>query len=117
MKMASFEKAMGAAAQFLGYLGEMSALKYQPEFATWQAQQTATLYQWQAKMDIYKMKIAQAYQQSNIKLAGQIAAEAAATQQGYNIELAKMDIEASKQQAIYSGAGSLFGTTIGWIFG
>jgi len=48
MKMASFEKAMGATAQFLGYLSEQSQLKYAPKFATWTAQNAADFAAWQA---------------------------------------------------------------------
>jgi len=117
MKLASFEVAMGQAAQFLGYLGEMSALKYQPVFQTWAAQQQANLYQYQAKMDIYKTQLQQAYQQQNLILAGNIAAEAAEQQHIWDVEITEMEIEAANQQAAAEGAGKVFGTTLGWIFG
>lgn len=52
MKIASFEKAMGTASQFLGYLSEQSQLKYTPGFATWQAQTNANLTQYQAQIEI-----------------------------------------------------------------
>ena len=113
MKMASFEKAMGAASQFLGYLGEMSALKYQPEFATWQAEQQAKLYQYQAQMDLYKLKLQQCYNQQNLILAGNIAAQAAAQQHQWDTEIAQMEIEAANQQAMYSGVGGI----LSWIVG
>ena len=51
MKMASFEKAMGAAAQFLGYLSEQSQLAYAPQFATWSAQTSANMIQYQAQIE------------------------------------------------------------------
>ena len=113
MKMASFETAMGQAAQFLGYLGEMSQLKYQPEYATWQAQQLANMQAWQAKIDVMKMAINQAYAQQNIKLTGQIQSQLSEQEHGYNIELAEIEIEANQQAAAAEGAGNLMGTASG----
>ncbi len=113
MKMANFEKSIGQAAQFLGYLGEMSALKYQPKYQTWAAQQQANLYQYQAQMDIYKTQLQQAYAQQNMLLAGQIAADAASQQHIWDVEMAEMELEAANKQAMYSGIGGLFGTTVG----
>jgi len=113
MKMASFETAMGQAGQFLGYLSEQSQLKYQPQFQTWAAQQQANLYQYQAKMDIYKTQLQQAYQQQNLILAGNIAAAAAAQQNIWDVEMAEMTLEAQKAAAQAEGAGKLFGASIG----
>lgn len=113
MKMASFETAMGQAAQFLGYLGEMSQLKHQPKYQTWAAEQQAKLYQYQAKMDIYKTQLVQAYAQQNMILQGEINAEAAAQQNIWDVEMAEMEIEAANQQAAAQGMGNLFGTTVG----
>lgn len=117
IKMASFENAMGQAGQFLGYLGEMSQLKYQPEYQTWAAQQQANLYQYQAKIDIYKTQLQQAYAQQNIILTGQINAAMQEDTQAFELQMAEMEIEAANKQAMYSGIGSIVGTTIGGIFG
>jgi len=117
MKLASFEKAMGAAGQFLGYLSEQSQLKYQPEFATWQAEQMAKMQAWQAQIDIQKMAINQAYQQQNINLQAQLTSQLSAQQHGYDIELAEMEIEANQKAAKAKGIGSIFGTVLGFLFG
>ena len=116
MKMASFETAMGQAGQFLGYLSEQSQLKYAPEFATWQAEQLAKLQAWQAKIDIYKMELNQAYQTQNIQLQAQLTSQLAEQQHGYDIELAEMELEANQKAAKAQGTGNLLGTIIGGIF-
>lgn len=117
MKMASFEKAMGAAGQFLGYLSEQSQLKYAPEFATWQAEQLATMQVWQGKLDVYKMELNQAYQTQNMKLQAQLTSQLNAEQNQYNVELAEMELEANNKIAMMQGVGGLFGTVLGFIFG
>jgi len=117
MKMASFENAMGQAAQFLGYLGEQTQLKNQPAYLTWQAQQQATLYQYQATMDLYKIRIQQAYAQNNMILAGQIAATAAAKLAADNVNLAQMEIDANAQAAKAQGFGNILGIIITGFFG
>ena len=116
MKLASFENTMGQAAQFLGYLGEMSQLKYQPAYATWQAQQQANLYQYQAKMELYKTQLVQAYAQQNMQLQAQLNMQAQNDQQAFELQIAQMEIEASNQQATAEGIGSIFGAIIGGIF-
>ena len=112
MKMASFEKAMGAAGQFLGYLSEQSQLQYQPEFATWQAEQLATMQAWQASFDKYKMDLNAAYQTQNTLLQGQLLAEQAEIQHGWDIEMLEMEIEATQQAAAAEGFGNLLGTLL-----
>jgi len=49
MKLASFEKAIGAMGEFLGYLSAQSQLAYAPTLATWNAQQQANLTAYQAQ--------------------------------------------------------------------
>jgi len=117
MKLSSFEMAMGQAAQFLGYLGEMSQLKYQPQYQTWAAQQQANLYQYQAKIDLYKTQLQQAYQQQNLILQNQLTQNLQDDQQAFELQISEMEIEAANQQAAAEGAGNLVGTTIGGIFG
>ena len=51
MKMASFEKALGAAGEYLGYLSEQTRLAYQPKMATWSAQQQANLMTYQGQIN------------------------------------------------------------------
>jgi len=117
MKMASFEKGMGAMAQYLGFLSEQSQLAYAPEFATWQAKQMATLQQWQAQMDVYKMELNQAYQTQNMQLQAQLTSQLNTQQHQFDIELAEMELEANQQIATAQGIGGLFGTVLGFIFG
>lgn len=107
MKMASFETAMGQAAQFLSYLGEMSQLKNQPAYQTWVAQQQANLYQYQAKIDIYKTQLQQAYQQQNLILQGQITSGLNAEQNAFELKITEMELEAQKQAAQATGAGQM----------
>jgi len=117
MKMSSFEKAMGAASQFLGYLSEQSQLKYQPEFATWQAEQMAKMQAWQGKLDVYKMELNQAYQTQNMQLQAQLQSQLNQEQNAFDLQLAEMELEANQKAATASGAGNLFGTILGFIFG
>ena len=77
----------------------------------------ATMQAWQGKMDIYKMEINQAYQTQNMQLEAQLQSQLNAEQNQFNIELAEMEIEANAQIATAQGAGSLFGTILGFIFG
>jgi len=51
MKMASFEKALGAAGEYLGYLSEQSQLAYQPKVLTWQAQTQSDLIRYQEQIN------------------------------------------------------------------
>lgn len=117
MKMASFEKGMGAMAQFLGYLSEQSQLAYQPEFATWQTEQLANLKHWQGQLDILKIDLNAAYQTQNTILQAELTSQLNEQQQQYNIELAEMEIEANQKIAMAQGIGGIFGTILGFLFG
>ncbi len=117
MKMASFEKGMSAMNNFLGFMSEQSQLAYAPEFATWQAEQMATMQAWQGKMDIYKMELNQAYQTQNMVLQGEIQSQLNTEQNEFNLLLAEMEIEANQKIALYQGIGGIFGTILGWLFG
>ncbi len=115
MKMASFEKAMGAMASFLGFMSEQSQLAYAPKFATWQAEQMAKMQAWQASFDVYKMELNQAYQTQNILLQGQIQSDYAEQIHGYDIELAEMEIEMNQNIAQAQGTGQLIGSASGLV--
>ena len=172
MKMASFEKAMGATAQFIGYLANESLKAYAPKMAQWEkeAQYRLTEYgveasygmakadleasyalagygvaaeygmagyqakvqgalaqfqvnamaimtEWQGKMDLYKMEINQAYAQDNIDLANQWTQTLQDDQQAHEEILTEMELEAANAQAAAEGAGNIFGTIIGFLFG
>jgi len=117
LKLASFERAMGVTAQYLGYLSTQSQLAYQAEYATWQAEQLAKIQAWQAQIDFKKMQLAQCYQQQNLKLSAQLQSQLAQQQHQYDLELAQMEIEASQRAAAAEGAGNLFGTIIGAFLG
>lgn len=114
LKMASFETAMGQAGQFLGYLSEQSQLKYAPEFATWQAEQMATMSQWQGQMDLLKAEINQAYQTQNIRLTAQLQEQLNAQQHQFNIELEQMKVDAANEAAKTEGFWSIIGTVLGF---
>ena len=70
---------------------------------------------WSAQSDIYKMGIAQAYDQDNLILAGEIESTFLAEQQEHDIVLAEMEIEHEKAQAQAEGAGSFIGQILGGI--
>lgn len=117
IKLASFETAMGQAGQFLSYLSTQSQLQYAPEFATWQAQQQAKMYQWQGQMDILKLEINQAYQQQNITLTAQLQQQLNTQQHQFELELQRIELEANEKAAKAEGFWGFLGTIFGWIFG
>lgn len=102
----------GVAAEY-GIAGYQA--KVQATMAQFQTDTLAVMKEWQGKFDLMKMELNQAYNQGNIELAGQIAANAASQQHLYNIELAEMEIEAAQQAAMAEGAGNLLGTASGAI--
>ena len=117
MKMASFEKALGAAGEYLGYLSQQSQLAYQPKYATWQAQQQANLAAYNARvqaklteyaqqMDVYKMQIAQAYEQQNMQLAHQLTMQELEFQANAEKDIIQMQIEANERAAKQAGKGT-----------
>ena len=124
MKMASFEKALGAAGEYLGYLSQQSQLAYQPKYATWQAQQQANLAAYNAQvqaklteyaqqMDVYKMQIAQAYEQQNMQLAHYFTMQELEFQANAERDIIKMQIEANERAARQAGKGQVVGTMVG----
>ena len=115
MKMASFENALGLSAQYLGYLSEQSQLAYAPKLATWQAKQQAKIVAYQAKVEVYKMKLNQAYTQNNMSYAAEIAADVAHQQNVWDVEMAVMEMENNAEIAKAQGAGNLLGTIIGGV--
>jgi len=65
MKLASFEKSIGAMGEFLGYLSAQSQLAYAPKSATWSAQQQANLAAYQAQQEANRLQY-QAQQQTKL---------------------------------------------------
>lgn len=116
MKMASFERAMGHAGEFLGYLSQQSQLKYAPDFANWQMEQEAKMMEWQGELDIYKQQLAACAAMKQIALQGKIQSELAAKQHAWDKELMQMEIEANEKASIWGGLGQLFGFLFGWLF-
>ena len=89
MKLASYETAIGQAAQFLGYLGDETQKKYM-----------AQLYAWQGKLDIWKAQ-----------LSANTSMDIAQMQADLSMELAEMELEAANAQ----GAGKFWGSIIGFL--
>jgi len=87
------------------------------DLAVFQIKTQAKMANWAAKMDIYKLGILQAYNQSNTLLQAQIDKDAAAQQHIWDVERAEMEIEAANAQAAAQGIGNIVGTIIGGIFG
>lgn len=99
MKLSSFENAMGRTAQYLGYLSNESYLAYQPK-----------LMEWQAKFDVYKMQLNQAYQQQNMQLQAQLTGQLQQQQNAFQMEMFQMELEASQNQAKTQGLWNIIGT-------
>jgi len=85
------------------------------DMAVFQIESEVKMAEWSAKTDIYKMGIAQAYAQNNIRLAGDIAADAAETQFENNKILLEMKLEADQQAAAAEGAGTVLGGASGLV--
>ena len=112
MKMASFENALGLSAQFLGYLSEQSQLANAPKTATWMAQQTRKLAEFQANIEIYKTKLQQAYTVDNMYTAQKIQMELNEQMHGFNVALAEMEMEWGQEAAKAEAQGSISGTIV-----
>ena len=115
MKMASFENALGQAGQFLGYLARQSMYGHSVEMAQWQMEQQAKLVQYQANIDIFKIKLQDAYTKENMYLQQQLQSDLNAQVHSYNVELAEMEIEAAKEKAKWDAGMNLFGIILGGI--
>jgi len=83
------------------------------DLAVFQIKTQATMANWAAKMDIYKLGINQAYQQANMNLAAQIDSAAASQQHIWDVEMAEMEIEANQKAAAAEGGGKIVGTLLG----
>ena len=114
MKMSSFENALGMSAHFLNYLDVQSQLQHAPKEATWRMKEQAKLLQYQANVDIWKMKINQAYTVGNMKYAQELTDWGNAKQHQYNIEIEQMKIDAAEDAASTSGFWQTVGTVIGF---
>ena len=102
MKIASYQNALGLGVQFLSYLSEESWRQYQP-----------ILYQWQAKVDMYKLAITDAYNKQNLALAHQWDMELAKFQAQTQKELAQMEIDAAAKAAKKKNFWDIVGTGLG----
>lgn len=114
MKLASFERAMGEAGNYLQYLGHQSELKYQAEFATWTAQQQAKMAAWQENLDRQKMAIAENWRREGMAFDYQLTSQLNAQQHQYDLELAQMRIDADEKAAKWGGIGKIFGAVAGF---
>ena len=114
MKLASFERAMGEAGNYLQYLGHQSELKYQAEFATWTAQQQAKMAAWQENLERQKMAIAENWRREGMAFDFQLTSELNRQQYQYEVELTKMKLEADEQAAKWGGIGKIFGGIVGF---
>ena len=102
MKVASYQNALGLGVQFLSYLSEESWREYQP-----------TILNWQAKVDMYKTAITQAYTQSNMALAQKYSMQLAQFEAQTNIQLTQMSIDAAAKAASKQNFWDILGTALG----
>ena len=117
MKMASFENALGLSGQFLGYLSEQSQLAYAPKLATWSKRADAKIMAMQASVEIYKVKLQQAYAVNNMNAQAAIEAQFATQQHTWDVEIAEMEMEFAEEQAKADRAANIFGTILGAVSG
>jgi hypothetical protein len=101
MKLSSFENLMGHSANLIGMLNQETYMKYQSK-----------LYDWQAQVDIYKMALAQSYQQKNMKLAYQYDSMMQSQQMAWQKEMMEMEIQATQQAAKMQGWGNIVGKVL-----
>jgi len=87
------------------------------DLAVFRIDTEATLAQWSAQTDIYKMGINQAYQTQNLNLAAQIASDYQAAQAIIDENLLNIKLEAEERQADTEGFWGFIGALFGWIFG
>lgn len=113
MKVASFERAMGQVANYMGYLQQQSALEYQPKFATWQNEQQAKLVEWQGELELLKTRMAIAAQMRSTQMQIDAQKQMVSLQHKYNMELAKMQIDADAQASKWAGFGKIAGIIAG----
>ena len=86
------------------------------DMAVFKIESEAKLVKWSAQMDIYKLGIAQAYEQNNMNLLAQINAEAAEQEHLYDLELLEIKMEAEEQAAATEGFFGLIGMILGFLF-
>ncbi len=117
MKMASFENALGQSGQFLGYLAEQSMYAHSVEMTSWQNEQQAKLIRYQANVEIFKIKLQDAYNKQNMYLQQQLQSELNTQMHQYNVEIAEMEIEWAKEQSKMEMQANIFGVIFGGISG
>jgi len=106
MKIASYQNALGLGVQFLSYLSEESWRQYQP-----------TILNWQAKVDMYKLAITDAYNKQNLDLAHSYDMELSKFQAQTQKELAQMEIDAAAKAAAKKNWWDIAGTGLGILAG
>ena len=87
MKMASFEKAMGASAQFIGYLANESLKAYAPKLAQWEkeAQYRLTEYGVEASYGMAKADLEASYGLAGYEMAGRYGLSQAELEARYGL--------------------------------
>jgi len=106
MKIASYQNALGLGVQFLSYLSEESWRQYQP-----------TILNWQAKVDMYKLAITDAYNKQNLDLAHRYDMELSQFQASTQIQLTQMEIDAAAKAAKKKNWWDIAGTGLGLLVG
>jgi len=102
MKVASYQNALGLGVQFLSYLSEESWRQYQP-----------TILNWQAKVDMYKLAITDAYNKQDLAQAHQWDMELAQFTASTQIQLTQMTIDAAADAASKKTFWDILGTGLG----
>ena len=87
------------------------------DMAVFKIETEALFAKWSAETDIYKLSIAQAYEQDNMDLLAQINAQSQEDEQLHELELLEIKLEAEEQAAAQEGFFSLLGTLFGFLFG
>jgi len=124
MKVASYERAIGAMGDFLGYLSAQSQLEYAPKIATWQAQQQANLtaytaqvqaqlVQYQVQAELYKTQMMIAAEQQNQQAYLDAQWKMQQSELDFNRWKVEREIEYSTAAASATSWGNILGTVSG----
>lgn len=88
----------------------------QATIAQFQVNALAIMNEWQAKFDLIKMEINQAYAQDNINLANQWLQTLQDDQQAANLQIAQMEMDFAEAQSKAEARGTISGSIVNGIF-
>ena len=115
MKMASFENAMGLSNAFLGYFSRESELAAAPGMVTWAMKAESKMRAIAASVEVYKIKLQQAYTVNNMYEQAELEAQFATQQHKWDMEMAEIEQETALALGKSQAQGSVSGSIVGAI--